>query len=187
MFKGERTSLIGVAFETRNVVPADQAHAGIWKAAVRVVTICAMDSALRELMSERLLKPGPNRRMTARAEGVAGPAGFLRMNAMAQVAADAVAVVRGIKAARLFGVCLVAAQTHPVYRSGLAAFEERQLVGIQSFDMRQTRPMARFASVVVVHIAFECFRLRLVAYRAPVRPDKSPLRLRIHAHALQCQ
>ena len=121
MLERKWTALIAVAFETGNIVAAGCAHTRCRKAAVRIVTIEAMHSTLRELMSERPVEARPDRHMATGAQRIAGRADIKRMNAVATVAGDSVPGMRRLKAARLTGVGFVAAQTPPVHRIGLTA------------------------------------------------------------------
>src|SRR5262245_16883343 len=83
MFEWKWAVLIAVAFETGNIVTVGEAYTRSRNAAMRIVTIEAMHSALREFMSERPVKACPNRRVATGALRIAGMADISPMDAMA--------------------------------------------------------------------------------------------------------
>lgn len=65
MLEGKGPALVGVAFETGDILSADETHVGRRPRTMRIMTVRTMDGSARQLVGERPLKAGADSRMTA--------------------------------------------------------------------------------------------------------------------------
>lgn len=126
MLKRERAALVGMTFEARHIMTAARdAERGTGLAAVRVVTVHAMNRPLRQLVPERPLKRRADVAVATRTQSVVGLPDIRRMYAVAVVAGYSVARVRGFKAPFLPVVFDMTAEAGVVHAVRLRAVEQR--------------------------------------------------------------
>src|SRR5262245_46680568 len=97
MLERKRAALVAVALETRSILATDVANARCRQAAVRIMTVAAVDGARSQLVCKGAFEACSHCGMAARTEIITRSPDVSIVDAMAAVTTDAVPRVRRFK------------------------------------------------------------------------------------------